>query len=195
MTAALKRMGMLFLFLAAMAGCSSEVTRQVGGHEFKIPREYLVQATVFYLPTSQSRGLRFVVNPGAPLQHQHMVSIDPSASCPSLKSYEPPDPRCRVVPTSLDKLVREPIRRVGDKIWWDYQFEEGGQLVAFCSALGDGEGLCTHHGLYGDLPYAVGLRDSEMPKLVAIRKMIEQKLAEWEAAAGASQKVRGHNSN
>lgn len=177
--------GAIPLMAAVIAACSSSSTetREIGGHRFKIPKDYLVDGTIFYLPTSQNRGLRFILNPQAPLPQQHLVSIDPEATCPRMDTTKPADPSCRVVPIPLSLLEQEHIRRAGDDVWWEYRFEKTGELVAFCSALADGDGLCTHHGLYDNLPYSLGLRDSQMGDLIRLRKRIEDKMAEWEKAA------------
>ena len=167
--------------VAACSGSSTE-TREIGGHRFEIPRKYLVHATIAYLPASQSRALRFVVNPEAPLPEQHMISIHPDASCPRMDKSEPIDARCRIVPIPLSSLQQAKLRRVGNDSGWEYRLESG-QMVIFCSALEKGDGLCTHYGLYQGLPYRLGLRDSEIGKLAAIRRTVERKLAEWESAA------------
>lgn len=159
---------------------SGTVTRKVAGHTFNIPRKYLVDATVFYLPASQKRSLRFVINPTAPLPQQNMVSIHPDATCPPIDASQPRDPRCRVIPIPIARLKREDIQRVGDDVWWEYRFENGGELVANCSALEEGEGLCTHYGLYESIPYELGLRDSQIGDLIDLRREVEGRLAEWE---------------
>lgn len=159
---------------------SGSETWHIGKHTFKIPSEYIVETTVFFLPASQNRSLRFVINPTAQLQQQNMVSINPDATCPPTGRSQRADADCRIVPVPLFRLVHEKTRRVGDDVWWEYRFENGGELVAHCSALQDGEGLCSHFGLYEGLPYRVGLRDSQMRDLITLRKTIEQKMSEWE---------------
>jgi hypothetical protein len=69
---------------------------------------------------------------------------------------------------------------VGDDTLWQYRLAVGGDLVAFCSALERGEGLCTHYGLYKGMPYELGLRDSQISELFALRLRTDQLLSDWE---------------
>lgn len=168
--------------LGMVGACSKSgtVTRDIAGYTFEIPRRYLIEATVFYLP-GQERSLRFVLDPTAPLGKQNMVSIHPDATCPPVNVGQPVDPRCQVIATPLSRLEQEKLTRVGDEIFWQYRFETGGELVAYCSKLERGDGLCAHYGLYKDLPYRLGLRDSQIGNLVELRRAVEEKLSKWEA--------------
>lgn len=163
-------------------GCSSAdtVRREVSGHRFKIPSKYVVDATVAFLPASQGEVLRFVINPSAPQQQQNMVSIHPGAKCPPSDASLPRPLNCKVVPTTLAKLLRGKLSRVGNDTWWEYRFVDGGELVAFCSGLEKSDGLCTHYGLYKGLRYELALRDSQMPNLITLRRTTDELLSTWE---------------
>lgn len=166
----------------AMAGAcsrSNAVRWEIAGHVFKIPRQFLVESSVFYLPGSEKKSLRFLINPDAPLQQQNMVSIHQNATCPPTGATDR-NQNCKITAIPLDTLENAKIERVGNDSWWDYRFQNGGQLVAACYALNEGEGLCTHYGLYRGIPYELSLRDSQVSELITLRKRVEQRLSEWE---------------
>ena len=169
------------LLLLVCAGCSAPdtVSWAIQGKRFNIPRENVVDAGVSFLPASQD-ALRFVINPSAPLREQHMVSIDPSATCPPFDGSEPRNPRCKVTPTLLSQLERAKLIRAGDEFTWQYRSAETGRVVASCSAA-EGDGLCNHYGLYEGIPYRIGFRDSQLPRLVSLRRTTEALMREWQA--------------
>jgi hypothetical protein len=171
---------MILLFASACSPTNS-VRRTIAGHTFEIPKENLVEATVFYLPSSQSGTLRFLINPQLP--DQIMVSIDTRASCPSMDPAARRDPSCKVKPMTLDQIRQDHLERVfpwtGNKTQWEYRSARTGKLVAFCSALQRG-GLCTYYGLYGELPFSVHLRDSEIARIGIIHRDAIRMLNSWE---------------
>lgn len=168
-----------------LSGCSDQnkVTRIIGDRTFSVPHKNIVEATVFYLPASQNRGLRFVINPEAPRDRWILVSLDPQNPCPSKIDDIKKNSRCRAVAIPTSKLEDDKLRRVSDNdnIWWEYRLERASVSVAACTALaGESDGLCMSHGLYENLPYTVHLRDSEIGNLIWIRKGVERSLSNWE---------------
>jgi hypothetical protein len=158
------------------------VKREVGGMVFYIPARFLVSDTIFYLPNQQEDTLRFILNPDVRLQDQILVSIDPNVSCPPLTQSEARS-NCKTAAISLSNLENHVLHRIQiDPAEWQYIFNDGGQIIISCFAVGNGtDGICTHYGRYRGLPYAVHFKDSDVPKLVSIRKLIEQRLAQWES--------------
>lgn len=171
--------------VAFVAGCSnqSEVTRKLGDRTFAIPRQNIVKSNIFYLPASQNRGLRFVINPDAPRNGQILVSMDPENNCPRKYDLPTTDVRCKALamPTGIieqNKLAR--TSQDGD-VWWEYRLRNSSMTVASCTALVDrSDALCMSHGLYQNLPYTVHFRDSEIANLVQIRRKVERILSDWE---------------
>lgn len=102
----------LMILFAFACSRTNSVARTIAGHTFEIPKENLVEATVFYLPSSKSEVLRFLINPHSQLPDQIMVSIDAGASCPSVDPAARSDPSCRVKPMTLDQIRQDQLERV-----------------------------------------------------------------------------------
>ena len=172
--------GAPLIFLPA---CSDDRSAtRVGDHSFAIPRENLVMGNIFYLPASQNRGLRFVINPKAPQERRILVSIDPESECPQEYAVQRSE-SCKAVAIPTGQLEHDTFKRVSPngEPWWEYRSKRLGLTVAACTALvNKTDGLCTSYGLYGDLPYTVHLRDSDIKRLIAVRKGVEQKLSDWD---------------
>lgn len=184
------RKGILFaamLGVGALTACTQErsIDWKVGAHTFRVPKDFVVDANVFYLPPSQSNSLRFVINPNAALPEQILVSIDPTAKCPYPFATPPPNERCQAMAIPIRLLESDRLMKSQNPadFQWEYRSEKHGNILVNCSPLRGRNGLCIHDGLYQDVPYTIYLRDSDVPNLLSVRRKIETKLAEWEAAA------------
>ena len=183
--------------MMAVSGCNGNGGRtvEIDGHVFHVPKEHLVQGTIPWLPASQSEGLKFVINPGAQLKEQMIVTIESTATTCHPKS--PPASSqlasaCSAASQGDDSgnaaqnFVLEKVHRDGDPTQWEYRLKDEGTVIASCYALSDnGEaGLCTSLGHYRGLVYSVGLRDSDVERLPSIRQKVNGLLLSWEKVGG-----------
>ncbi|MEP9404450.1 hypothetical protein [Sphingomonas sp. VNH70] len=167
---------------------------KVDDHVFHVPKSYLIEGTIPWLPSSQSAGLKFLINPGVRPEEQMIVTIESSATtchpktppvssqlstaCSSARRNEEFSP--------LAKYTVEKVIMDSDPTQWEYRLRiaDGnlGSVVASCYLLSEKKGLCTALGNYGDLVYSLGLRDEDMPRLAMIHKKIHDLLRAWERA-------------
>lgn len=68
--------GALFAMAANRLDRSEISIVEIDNHIFHVPDEYVEKATVFYLPSTQSEGFTFIVNPKAEPAKRHIVSIE-----------------------------------------------------------------------------------------------------------------------
>lgn len=183
--------------MMAVSGCNGNGGRtvEVDGHVFHVPKEHLVQGTIPWLPVGQSEGLKFVINPGAQLKEQMIVTIESTTTTCHPKT--PPTSSQLASACSAasqednsgnvaQNFALEKVYRNGDPTQWEYRLKGQGTVIASCYALSDnGEaGLCTSLGHYRGLVYSVGLRDSDVERLPSIREKVNGLLLSWEAASG-----------
>jgi hypothetical protein len=182
------------ILLMAISGCSSNVTKAVAidQHMFNVPKRHLLEGTIPWLPASQHDGLMFYINPEAPLPDRNSVLIQSTATtCPPdvLRGSFPLGSACRAAAQREANEAEAELEKVhpnNDPTQWEYRVKTGksqGVVVANCSAMADGNGLCNSSGNYGDLVYSVGLRDSEIGRLPEIRRRIHDLLSSWEKPA------------
>jgi hypothetical protein len=193
------------MVLMAIGGCSRSDVKTVAldGHVFSVPKKYLIQGTIPWLPASQHDGLMFYVNPEAPLRERNSVLIQSTATtCPEGEplGVTPLAAACHAAAQEMKSRAAEEVVELekvysnGDSTpwdgkptpWWNYRVKDRGgknqgAIVATCSAMGDGNGLCHSFGNYGDLVYNISLRDSEIQRLPAIRTQVHKLLASWES--------------
>jgi hypothetical protein len=190
---------MAVMIFMTIGGCSrSDIkTVAIDGHVFHVPMKYVVQATVFYLPSSQSDGLTFYINPEAPLKERMIVGMESSTvRCPSGRNLgaTPLASACHAAVQKVgsdatqEGVELEKVYSNGDSTpwdgkptpWWNYRVKDRGgkdqgAVVATCS-----NGLCDSYGTYGDLVYSAGLRDSEIKQLPLIHRKVHELLSSWE---------------
>jgi len=183
--------------MMAVSGCNGNggKTVEIDGHIFHVPKEHLVQGTIPWLPASQSEGLKFVINPGAQLKEQMIVTIDSTATTCHPKSPPASSQLASACSAALQggagenvaqNFLLEKVHRDGDPTQWEYRLKDKGTVIASCYALSDnGEaGLCTSLGHYRGLVYSVGLRDSDVERLPSIREKVNGLLLSWEKVGG-----------
>jgi hypothetical protein len=173
-----------------LVGCSGDNKSKIviDGHAFDVPSNYVVDEPIPWLPASQLDGLMFYINPDAPLSKRMSVLVQSSnISCrPPLTS----GPLAAACQSSLKSDTHYPngyIERFypnNDSTQWSYRIpkgaETGSAIVATCSAMSDGDGLCYSFGIYDDLVYKISLRDSEVRNLPGIRMRVHELLSSWE---------------
>lgn len=192
------RAGIVFLIgicaMSVAGGCSehSPKTINVDGHSFKVPSENLIEERIPWLPQSKEKGLLFVVNPNEPVQDRISVLIESSGvTCPSNRDLgsTPLASACQAAERGESAFAgqgyqpRKVFRYPGDPTQWEYRTGDGrgqGTVVATCSAMSDGNGLCHSLNAYGDLIYSVGFRDSEIVRLPEIWARVDELLLSWE---------------
>lgn len=176
-----------------ISGCSKGASTavEVDGHVFHVPKAYLVQETISWLPASQSDALRFIINPEAEPEERLRVTIEATA-----RTCHPATPpasnqlasACAAASRGGEEVEDrnfdlEKVLRDGDPTQWEYRLKGQGTVVASCFALSDdgSSGLCTSLGHYKNLVYAVRLRDSDVTRLPSIREKVSDLLSSWEA--------------
>jgi hypothetical protein len=174
---------------------SSFETLGIGGHVFRIPKEYLLHGTIPWLPSSQSDAIKFVVNPNSQIHSQNIVTVEAhSAACAQQKLIASPmlqrvcDEDNYREPVSRNESGTRLIRRfLGSSAkQWEY-WESGvaenpsGGPVASCFAMESSKtGLCVTLGTYGDLVYSLRVTDSDIEHLSELKQEIRQLLNRWE---------------
>lgn len=180
--------------LTSCSGTDVSVVK-VDDHVFHVPKNHLVEGTIPWLPSSQSAGLKFLVNPGVRPEEQMIVTMESSATtchpktppassqlftaCSSAKRAEEGSP-------AGGKYAVEKVHKDGDPTQWEYRLKVAdgnlGSVVASCYSLSEKQGLCTALSNYGDLVYSLGLRDEDISRLPTLHKNIRDLLRAWERA-------------
>lgn len=184
------------LAMMTSSGCSDRdsVGITIDDHMFEVPREHLIEERIPWLPQSEKKGLMFLVNPKAPVREQISVLIESTSITCNPKTppvYDQLASACESANQQADDLQQpqasplEKELRKGDPTQWVYRLADKrgkgrGDIVATCSAMGDGNGLCHSLSSYADLVYTIGLRESEIERLPAIRRRIRELLSSWE---------------
>lgn len=188
----------LILFLAgavALPSCLNNSGKivSVGRHTFKVPEQHLVKGSIPWLPSSQSDGLRFIINPDSRPQEQMFVGVDdyrticnPSNQPTSNMLLEAcQDAKAQFVNQNHALMnVRKVHPNADDKSQWQYSvsgINGEHRVIATCYALDSGGGgLCRSLKNYKDLVFSVGFRDSEIANLSQIWKTKNDMLSSWE---------------
>lgn len=184
------------LAMMTSSGCSDRdsVGITIDHHMFEVPREHLIEERIPWLPQSKEKGLMFLENPKAPVREQVSVLIESTSITCNPKTppaYSQLASACEAADRQADDLQQSqasPLvkeQRNGDPTQWVYRIADKqgdgqGDIVATCSAMGDGNGLCYSLSNYADLVYRIGLRESEIERLPAIRERIRELLSSWE---------------
>lgn len=186
------------IILASLGGCDSSDMKdiQIGDHTFRVPEAHLENYHAPWTADNRPGGLRFIVNPDAPLQEQMAVGVDPSQG--TCQPSAPPKSNmlewaCKPgqgtgVQTPGLFNPEKVFDRPDDKTQWGYRVPDGAggyRHVAGCFALSDGKtGLCRSINSYKDLIYSVGFRDSEIARLPEIWAKVDELLSSWEVEGG-----------
>ena len=178
--------------MMASSGCSDRGTDAItiDDHVFDVPREYLIEERIPWLPQSEEKGLLFNINPGAPVRERISVLVESRRI--TCRQSDASEQLARECAGKSDKIDAEPInwesvKKIesdGDTTQWSYVHEEAGTTpitVASCFAMADGDdGLCTVLGSYSDLVYSLGIRDSEVARIPQIKRTVSKLLSEWD---------------
>lgn len=199
----MKRRALTTFWVGVMAmvvsGCSNRDSEliNIDGHRFDVPREHLIEERIPWLPQSPEKGLMFIINPKAPVHQRISVLIESTSITCNPKTppaYGQLTSVCGAARRQADDVHQAqslPLEKElwnGDPTQWIYRLTDKrgkgqGDIVATCSAMGDGNGLCHSLSNYGDLVYTIGLRDSEIERLPEIRKEVVELLSSWEKAS------------
>lgn len=191
------------VLVSMISGCGANGAKEihVDSHVFRVPIKHLLQGTIPWLPASQSDGLKFVINPGDRPEEQMIVTMESTGTTCHPKTpplYNQLAIACQAAARKDDgsaaesNFILEKVHRNGDPTQWEYRLKGGdeagqGMMVASCSALSEdgSSGLCTSLHNYKDLVYSVGLRDSDVQRLPAIWKQVQEMLASWEGSGNS----------
>ncbi len=186
------------VLVSMITGCGDNGTKEVhvDGHMFRVPIKHLVQGTLPWLPAGQSDGLKFVINPSSSPEEQMIVTMESTSTTCNPKTppvYNQLAIACQAAAERKNNILAgkrfsfEKVNRDGDITQWEYRLKGDdesvqGLMVASCSALSDdgSSGLCTSLHNYNDLVYSINLRDSDIQRLPAIWKQVQEMLASWE---------------
>jgi hypothetical protein len=188
--------GLLAVTLLSSCSGGSMVSQTVGGHRFKVPKKNLVDATIPWLPMSQSDALKFVVNPEAPVQRQWLVTVEPATtSCrPSgtLRLSQLDQVCAKGAGGGVGSNTQRGLQKVhpdGDATQWEYHLkpqngDNAEQVVASCYALSaGGRGLCTALSRYDDLIVSTRFEESDVYNLTQIQFTTKGLLSGWEQSS------------
>jgi len=174
------------------SGCSDSDAEAitVDDHVFNVPREYLIEERIPWLPQSEEKGLLFHTNPKAPVREKISVLVESrSITCRDEDASTQLARHCAneeglIEDGSLDWENVKKIEPNGDPTQWTYVYESKGRApvtIASCFAMADGEnGLCTVLGSYTDLVYSFRVRDSEIARIPEINNLVTALLSSWD---------------
>lgn len=186
-----KRISITAIFFIAISGCGNNETKtiEIDHHVFIVPKRYLLKGKIPWLPVSQHDGLTFYANPEAPLPDRNSVLIQSTTiKCPpnALLGSNPLASACRAAAQKQLKEQEGELEKVhpyNESTQWEYRVKNGknqGAIVATCSAMTEGNGICYSFGVYENLVYSFGLRDSEIEHVSEIKSKINELLYAWE---------------
>ena len=186
------------LAMITSSGCSDRdrdiEAITIDDHVFDVPRDYLIEERIPWLPQSEEKGLLFHMNPEAPVRERISVLIESTSITCNPKTPPAYGQLASVCEDAeqqagdIQQTQSSPLEKElwnGDPTQWVYRLADKrgngrGDIVATCSAMGDGNGLCHSLSNYGDLVYTIGLRESEIERLPAIRTRVHELLSSWE---------------
>lgn len=193
----MNRLMSIIIFFSAttfiVSACASDEIKvfRIDGHKFYIPENYLESGSIPWLPTSQHDGFTFYIDPeSAPPEKISVLIESTSVTCASDQSPDdsPLASAClaaknRALTTEGSEI--EKSYPYGHSKQWDYIAEGRSDslkkvVVASCSAMNDGNGLCRSFGNFGELVYTVSLRDNQIDQLPSTRQKIYRLLLSWE---------------
>lgn len=180
------------LAMAASSSCSDRDVEAItiDDHVFQVPREYLIEERIPWLPQSQEKGLLFHINPEAPVRDQISVLIESRRI--TCRHKDASKQLARQCASEADQVEDSPlnwksVKKIapnGDPSQWSYVYESAGGVpitIASCFAMADGEdGLCTVLGSYADLVYSLRVRDSEVTRIAQIKRSVSELLSGWD---------------
>ena len=180
------------LAIIMSSGCSDRDAESitVDDHVFNVPREYLIEERIPWLPQAEQKGLLFHLNPEALVREQISVLVESrSITCRDEEASTQlarhcADKEALIEDGSLDWENVKKVEPNDDPTQWSYVYESKGAApitIASCFAMADGEnGLCTVLGSYTDLVYTLRVKDSEITRIPEIKKAVTALLSSWD---------------
>jgi len=175
------------------AGCSEDDTMKIGAHKFLVPKDYLDNSIIPWLPRPEPESFSFVLVPSAPPEERISALVElKSKVCGKDPVTEFEQPVCGhsflweeskwVLPSDLRKFA--PEEDGGTQ--WQYIATDPGTnktvVVATCfGPVNDKGGLCRSAVRYGgDLFVSVGYSEEKIPDLSKIIAHTRYLLDRWE---------------
>lgn len=169
-------------------GCTSEnvVQIMIGSVELSIPRENVVDASIFFLPNSQ-QAVHTILNPEEPLDRQIGLLIQTPSDATSSRQINLHREGDSVPGYDEEGWGNATnILRNGDDVFWTYDRKvDGSQMetIASCHAMGSpGQGTCIMIGVSHGLDYTASFNDLGVAQLRKVRDLVAQKLLAWRRA-------------
>lgn len=174
-------------------GCTGigKTTINIDGHVFLIPKEYLVQGIVPWLPTSQSEGLKFIIDPSAESEEQMIVTVESASMTCSPRTLPASNQLASACAAALQGKIHKDVTKPfalekvlndEDPTQWGYRLKGTDAIVSSCYALDDNGkiGLCMAINNYDNLIYSIGLRHGDMDRLPQFLEKVNFMLTSWE---------------
>lgn len=180
------------VMMTATSGCSAPETRaiKIDGHIFDVPRAYLIEERIPWLPQAEQRGFIFYVNPEAPTRDRITVLIESrNVTCRSQGSSEQLNEQCAYGLNGIKTypIIWRNVRKVqpnGDSTQWSHVYDMAGRspvTIASCFAMADEkDGMCTALGSYNDLVFTLRVRESQVNRIQKIKQTVSNLLSKWE---------------
>jgi hypothetical protein len=172
--------------MSSLAGCSNHAARRysVGGHEFEIPKNYILKDNTSWIPGVQGDGFAFVANPEASAADQNIVTVNSKESICHPATKPTSD---MLFSACSGKSVSSDLEKVfpheGITFEWEYRAKgsNGNPItVASCSSVRGGEdGLCTSINGFDGLVYSVKFMDSKIKNLPGLIDKVSRLLGMW----------------
>lgn len=190
-TVTLKAIGVSVLLGLLSQGCSQEdATRSVGGRTFVVPRSYLIDSSIPWMPLGPKDGLIFTLNPAAPpkgeiivLLQEHNQVCAGSKNSPYLRSMCGDLGNYRLNGEQLDSGIAN-IRPDGDDIVSYYVYQnDPDRYIAVCADADMPDnlgGMCAAIYSYKELKFTIRFRESAISELPGLAKSSVALLSSWE---------------
>lgn len=186
----------VILVTAGLVSCAQESSTQtfsIDGHEFVIPKEYLLPSQLeWFKEPEPASGFIFTNDPNLPLAEQFTVALTPRenrcrpdkvAASPVLADACSGEHQAQQL--SDVRELRKELTYPGNDAFWAYSVEGPGAtrtIVATCYAAASSisNDSCSAFGWYSSSIYSFSIEDRNIAHLSQRRAEIESLLSSWE---------------
>ena len=173
-----------------VAGCDrpDTATFSVAGHDFVVPRKYLVDDRLKWLSATDVPGFIFVLNPEDKLEARIFVLVETSSSyCSSPTESAQKNELCKQNLTSYPGSILQNLRRepTGYRTFWNYYAEfdgsQGKKVVARCHAVTTSMtyGSCSAIGFHRGAYYEMEFGELRINELQGLHDQVRTLLVRW----------------
>lgn len=185
------------LVTAGLVSCTQEAstkTFSIDGHQFIVPKEYLLPSQVawFKTPKPSSNEFGFTNDPTLPLPEQFAVGVKsrrincrPDLLTPGSMLASACSGDRQAQQFSDVSELRKELTYPGNDVFWTYAIEKPGSpriTIAYChaSVTPQVNDTCQVFGWYSNLVYSFSIEDRNIAQLDQRRAQINSLLAKWE---------------